>query len=65
VKPLINLISADSTHISSPSALSEVIDNNSIHFEGLDMNDTKTKSSLETSGEMKDAVKQFWRELWK
>jgi hypothetical protein len=65
VKPLINLLSADSTHISTPSALSEVIDNNTINFEGLKMTESKTKSSLETSGEMKDAVKQFMRELWK
>lgn len=59
MKPEINLISADSTHISTPSALSEVTDNltAAVGFEGVVGVVREGKKKVETEvGE----VKRIW-----
>jgi hypothetical protein len=61
LKPLINLMSADSTHISAPSAMSEVHDNNAVPFEGLSWPTADSKTAQEAEPEdVKGAVKQFF-----
>jgi hypothetical protein len=61
LKPLINLMSADSTHISAPSAMSEVHDNNAVPFEGISLTTVDANTGPEADAEdLKGAVKQLF-----
>jgi hypothetical protein len=59
---LINLISADSTHHASPSAMSEVHDNTAVHFEGMQLRvlESIAKGEQQDTGDLKGAVTQFF-----
>jgi hypothetical protein len=56
-KPEINLISADSTHISTPSAMSEVHDNLAIGFEGVV---GVVKEKTKAVGEEVSEINKIW-----
>jgi hypothetical protein len=59
MRPEISLMSADSTHISTPSAFAEVHDNSTIDFEGMaDRIAHNTKKAAEEHGG--NTAKQVW-----
>jgi uncharacterized protein YjbJ (UPF0337 family) len=54
MRPEISLASADSTHYASPSAFTEVLDNNAIDFQGMSEKlKSKAAEVVEESGEVK------------
>jgi len=60
---MINLISGSETYVSAPSAMSEVLDNNAIEFEGISSEMATSKSEDVDDGSAGRALKAFWTGL--
>jgi hypothetical protein len=60
MKPEISLASADSTHIATPSAFTDVVDNNSIDFQGVTGVLEKAGKAMEEDA---STIKQVWNGL--
>jgi hypothetical protein len=58
MQPTIYTVSADGTHISAPSAMSEMTDSNSIDFQG--MAETVAKSIAKPMEAGEGMVRQIW-----
>jgi hypothetical protein len=60
MRPEISLASADGTHVATPSAFSDVVDNNTIDFQGVE-------HVLSTAGKVVEedvsTMKQVWNGL--
>lgn len=69
IRPEISTVSADGTHVASPSAMSEVTDNHAIELDPYDLT-TKVTAAAQKMGELpaeklKEAgvVKELWMGL--
>ena len=61
MQPIIYTVSADGTHIHSPSAMSEVTDSDGIDFQGMaETVANKVSKPMEAGDSM---VRQLWTEL--
>ncbi|KAF2498795.1 hypothetical protein BU16DRAFT_439671, partial [Lophium mytilinum] len=63
LRPMINLISGSETYINASSAMSEVTDNTSIMFEGIQANSSSGNARQEIENTAAGAVKQFFNGL--
>lgn len=69
VRPEISTVSANSTHIESPSAMSEVTDNHAIDLDPYDLTNkvtaAATKTAEDTMNQIRNAgtVRQLWSGL--
>ncbi|KAL9031025.1 MAG: hypothetical protein Q9196_000926 [Gyalolechia fulgens] len=66
IRPEISTISADSTHIESPSAMSEVTDNHAIDLDPYDLTNKVTAAATRTAEDAMDKIKEAGtvRQLW-
>lgn len=66
IRPQISTISANSTHIESPSAISEVTDNHAIDLDPYDLTNKVTAAASRTAEDAMDTIKEAGtvRRLW-
>lgn len=66
IRPEISTISANSTHIESPSAMSEVTDNHAIDLDPYDLTSKVTAAANRTAEDAMDKIKEAGtvRQLW-
>lgn len=69
IRPVISLVSANSTHIESPSAMSEVTDNHAMDLDPYNLTNkvvaAATKTAEDAMGKIKEAgtVRELWSGL--
>ena len=66
IRPEISTVSADSTHIASPSAMSEVTDNDAIELDPYDLTSKVTAAAAKMAGMPVEKLKEpgAVREIW-
>ncbi|KAL8850136.1 MAG: hypothetical protein Q9221_004897 [Calogaya cf. arnoldii] len=66
IRPQISLVSANSTHIESPSAMSEVTDNHAVHLDPFDLTNKVTAAASKIAEVPMEKVREAstLRQLW-
>ena len=66
IRPEISTVSADSTHIASPSAMSEVTDNHAIELDPYDLTSKVTAAAAKMTGMPVEKLKEpgVVKEIW-
>ncbi|KAL8974475.1 MAG: hypothetical protein Q9197_001289 [Variospora fuerteventurae] len=66
IRPEISLVSANGTHIESPSAMSEVMDNHAVDLDPYDLTNKVTAAATKTAEDAINAMREAGtvRELW-